>query len=76
MTATTMPATLVLVGAGKMGGAMLEGWLKVGMDPRGVTVLDPNPSPEMTALCSGRGMALNPTEPRFVPEAVVLATKP
>ena len=76
MTATTMPATLVLVGAGKMGGAMLEGWLKVGMDPRGVTVLDPNPSPEMTALCSGRGMALNPAEPRSEPEALVLATKP
>ena len=26
--------TLVLVGAGKMGGAMLEGWLALGLDPR------------------------------------------
>ena len=30
---TDLPASLVLVGAGKMGGAMLEGWLAVGLDP-------------------------------------------
>ena len=28
-----LTGTLVLVGAGKMGGAMLEGWLKSGADP-------------------------------------------
>ena len=27
-----LKGTLVLVGAGKMGGAMLEGWLKSGAD--------------------------------------------
>lgn len=32
---------LLLVGAGKMGGAMLDGWLDQGLDPRQVTVLDP-----------------------------------
>ena len=28
---------LVLVGAGKMGGALLEGWLRLGLDPRKLT---------------------------------------
>jgi pyrroline-5-carboxylate reductase len=28
-----LPSSLILVGAGKMGGSMLEGWLKVGMRP-------------------------------------------
>lgn len=32
---------LLLVGAGKMGGAMLERWLESGMDPGDATVLDP-----------------------------------
>ncbi len=31
------PASLVLIGAGKMGGAMLEGWLKSGLPARSVT---------------------------------------
>ena len=31
--ASLLPSSLVLVGAGKMGGAMLEGWLAVGLDP-------------------------------------------
>ena len=35
-------APLLLVGAGKMGGAMLEGWLRNGLPPAGVTVLDPH----------------------------------
>jgi pyrroline-5-carboxylate reductase len=71
-----LPATLVLIGAGKMGGAMLEGWLAMGMDPAGVTVIDPRPSEEMAALCAIRGIALNPDEPRAEPEVLVLATKP
>jgi pyrroline-5-carboxylate reductase len=59
-----------------MGGAMLEGWLAVGLDPRGITVLDPKPSPEMATLCTQRGIALNPADLIAAPEVVVLATKP
>lgn len=76
MPAATLPASLVLVGAGKMGGAMLEGWLKVGLPPQAIAVLEPRPSSEMTALCSEQGIALNPPEPAAGPEVVVLATKP
>lgn len=70
-----LPASLILVGAGKMGGSMLEGWLAVGMPPAGVSVIDPHPSPEIERLCTERGMALNPSDPA-VPEVLVLAVKP
>src|SRR3954453_4359933 len=72
----SLPSSLVLVGAGKMGGAMLEGWLKVGMPGSGVTILDPRPSTAMADLCARHGIALNPAEPRTGPEVLVLATKP
>ena len=74
--APVLPATLVLVGAGKMGGAMLEGWLATGLDPRGVTILDPFAGEGVAALCAENGMALNPAAPAAAPEALVLATKP
>ncbi|GJD72820.1 pyrroline-5-carboxylate reductase [Methylobacterium goesingense] len=70
-----LPASLTLVGAGKMGGAMLSGWLSAGLDAGRTTVLDPQPSPEMQALCATRGIALNPAEPS-VSEVLVLAMKP
>jgi len=70
-----LPSSLVLVGAGKMGGSMLEGWIRVGMQPSGVTVIDPHPSEEMTRFCSGQGIALNPGKPS-APEVLVLAVKP
>ncbi len=50
---------LALVGAGKMGGAMLEGWLALGLDPRNVVVIEPQPSEEIVAL-SKTGVVLNP----------------
>lgn len=70
-----LPQTLTLVGAGKMGGAMLEGWLRIGMKGAGITLLDPHISQEMSALAAGEGMAVNPATPG-VAEVVVLATKP
>ncbi|MBL0404364.1 pyrroline-5-carboxylate reductase [Microvirga aerilata] len=70
-----LPSSLVLVGAGKMGGSMLEGWLKVGMRPEGVTVLDPKPSDDMTRFCREKGIALNPASPA-APDVLVLAIKP
>ena len=36
-----MPFTLVLIGGGKMGGALLEGWLEVGMSPASIVVVEP-----------------------------------
>jgi pyrroline-5-carboxylate reductase len=70
-----LPASLTLVGAGKMGGAMLAGWLEAGLDPAATTILDPAPSEAVAALCAARGIALNRADAG--PAAVlVLGIKP
>ncbi len=47
-----MNFSVVLVGAGNMGGAMLKGWIANGMDPSNITVLDPSPSGQMKHILS------------------------
>jgi pyrroline-5-carboxylate reductase len=72
----SFPGTLVLVGAGKMGGAMLEGWLRLGLDPRQIVVLDPQPATEVTALAK-KGLRMNPPAQTISnASVVVLAVKP
>jgi pyrroline-5-carboxylate reductase len=70
------PGLLVLVGAGKMGGALLEGWLRLGLDPKQVAVLEPQPAPEISALAR-QGVKLNP-DPKALgaAAAIVIALKP
>jgi len=65
---------VVLLGAGRMGGALLEGWLRSGLDPHKVAVLEPQPSPEIAKL-AGRGVRLNAQVPGPA-TAVVIAVKP
>jgi pyrroline-5-carboxylate reductase len=67
---------VALVGAGKMGGALLEGWLARGLAPAQAVVIDPQPSVEIQAL-AGRGVWLNPDR-AAAPQArvVVVAVKP
>ncbi|PLX38472.1 MAG: pyrroline-5-carboxylate reductase [Hyphomicrobiales bacterium] len=68
---------LVLVGAGKMGGAMLAGWLGNGLDPAGVTILDPNPAPEMQALAAKKGIGQAAAAPEgLTARVLVIAVKP
>ncbi len=50
---------IVLAGAGKMGGAMLTGWLARGLDPKKIAVIEPHPAAEISALVT-RGVRLNP----------------
>jgi pyrroline-5-carboxylate reductase len=52
--------TIVLAGAGKMGGAMLARWLAQGLDPKHVAVIEPYPSAEISALVK-TGIRLNPS---------------
>jgi pyrroline-5-carboxylate reductase len=66
---------LVLLGAGKMGFAMLAGWLARGLDPRKLTVLEPQPVKSVKAL-TRRGVALNPVGRLLNASAVVIAVKP
>jgi len=62
---------LVLLGCGKMGSALLEGWLKGGIDASAVYVLDPNPSDWVKA----QGVHINEDLPDD-PAIALLAVKP
>jgi pyrroline-5-carboxylate reductase len=72
----SLPRSLVLAGAGKMGGAMLEGWLRMGMPGSAITVIDPKPSAELLALAQRHGFVLNPPRAASEPEVLVLGIKP
>ncbi|TCZ59925.1 pyrroline-5-carboxylate reductase [Roseicella aquatilis] len=74
MTDSPLPP-LLLIGCGKMGGAMLAGWLERGLTE--AVVVEPNPA--ATAAFAGRVTVVdNPAAipPGFRPAAVVLAIKP
>jgi pyrroline-5-carboxylate reductase len=70
----TFRGGFVLVGAGKMGGAMLEGWLARGLDPKTVNVLEPAPGPRVRTLAR-RGLKLN-APGRGKAAVIVAAVKP
>jgi pyrroline-5-carboxylate reductase len=68
--------TIVLAGAGKMGGAMLTGWLARGLDARRVVVIEPHPASEISALTT-KGIRLNPSPKEIGAAAtLVVALKP
>jgi pyrroline-5-carboxylate reductase len=64
MTQLDLPGPFLLIGCGNMAGAMLEGWLAAGADPRLITVVRPSgrePAPgirTLTALPEGEAPAL------------------
>ena len=68
------PARIVLVGAGKMGCAMVGGWLENGLEAASLTIVEPNPSREIEAFAA-RGAMINPADPA-PPDVLVLAIKP
>ena len=68
--------TIVLAGAGKMGGAMLSGWLAQGLDATRVVVFEPQPSDDIRAHLA-KGVRLNPSaHDRGTIAAFVVALKP
>jgi pyrroline-5-carboxylate reductase len=68
--------TIVLAGAGKMGGAMLSGWLAQGFDATRVLVFEPQPSDDIRAYLA-KGVRLNPSaHDRGTIAAFVVALKP
>lgn len=62
---------LVLLGCGKMGSAMLEGWLDRGLPPGSVWVIDPKPSEWLQST----GVRINAELPEN-PAIVLIAVKP
>jgi pyrroline-5-carboxylate reductase len=69
---------LLLVGAGKMGGALLEGWLARGLDPARVLVQDPSPPPDVAALLARAGIQplANLGGLATAPAVMLMAVKP
>src|SRR5271170_7479315 len=73
---TQITGTIVLAGAGKMGGAMLSGWLAQGLDARRVAVIEPHPSEDIRAHVA-KGVRLNPSpQDAGTVAAFVVALKP
>ena len=72
----SIQGTIVLAGAGKMGGAMLAGWLAQGLDPRHVIVIEPQASEEIRShLVKGVRLNASPHQAGTV-AAFVVALKP
>jgi pyrroline-5-carboxylate reductase len=73
-----LPGPLLLVGCGKMGGALLRGWLKRGIPGKDVFVVDP--APRGLEDVQGRGVtlvtAVGQLPPALQPGIVLLAIKP
>src|SRR6185295_16536046 len=70
--------TLLLVGAGNMGHALLAGWLQGGLEPGRIMVQDPAPQPHIRQELEARGIKLHAeVEAVLEPPAVLLlAVKP
>lgn len=69
---------LVLAGAGKMGGAMLAGWLTRGLAPSEVIVQDPSPPDEVRELLARHHIAPQASLWALAkpPAVIVMAVKP
>lgn len=67
-----LSGSIVLAGAGKMGGAMLAGWLAQGVDAGKLAVIDPAPSDEIAALAA-KGLRVNPAQGELGKAAVLVA---
>ncbi|WP_237153714.1 pyrroline-5-carboxylate reductase [Oryzibacter oryziterrae] len=70
--------SLVLIGAGKMGGAMLHGWLAKGLSSKAVTVVDPHVGSEAFSMMIEYSLThvKDISELAVAPEIVVIAIKP
>jgi len=77
-TLSKLSGSLVLVGAGKMGSAMLDGWLARGLNPKKIVVIEPQPGKSVKVL-TRRGLKLNPKpgpKSKADAAAIVIAIKP
>lgn len=63
---------ILLVGCGRMGGALLSGWIAQGFDPKAIVVVEPNQVPEGVL----RVAAAKDIPQDFTPTVVMLAVKP
>ncbi len=76
---SSVEGPVLLIGCGKMGGAMLDGWLARGVPPEQVTVIEPSPSAAEAFRCRA-GLRILPSMDAlgetYRPTVVVFAVKP
>ena len=74
---TALPSSLLLVGCGKMGGALLERWLGHGLSATAVTVVEPQED-TAAAIRERYNLAVLPNFSKTgdAPQVVVFAVKP
>jgi pyrroline-5-carboxylate reductase len=67
---------ILLVGAGRMGSALLKGWLKTGV--KSIAVVEPKPSAQLRKLAKAKKIALfaAPSQAKKSPSVCVVAIKP
>ena len=69
---------ILLVGCGKMGSALVDGWLSEGRDPASITIIEPQLSSLAPLVARGvRALVADQDLPgTFAPELVLFAVKP
>jgi len=70
-----MTKGIILVGCGKMGGAMLTGWLRQGIPASDIVVVEPNPVADLPAGIR-KVEAAEAVPADFSPALIILAVKP
>lgn len=79
MSASKTNAPILLVGAGRMGFALLKAWLEAGEVAQPIMVLEPAPAPDLQKLAKAEAITLNPAHDAIkaaAPAIVVFAIKP
>src|SRR5215813_11163627 len=73
-----LPGSMLLLGCGKMGGAMLRGWLSRGVPGQQLYVVDPSPRDLDDVIAAGVTIVTKPADlpTSFQPAIVLLAIKP
>ena len=69
---------LILLGCGKMGSAMLEGWMEIGLEKKQIHIIEPH-QPTADTLRESGLKTLNSFQelpPNLEPEIVIFAVKP
>ena len=77
-TVFSVTAPLVILGCGKMGGALLDGWLAQGLSGEAIRIVDPVPADPLIRTASEHGIAVLESAAAIteMPKAVLIAIKP
>ena len=76
MTGLRSLGPVMLVGAGKMGVALAQGWLDAGLPPTNLVLVDPSPGQAARELAEDYEITIHPEAAGLVPNVLVLAVKP